>query len=252
MLLLSSVTFCCVAAINSAYAYQSVYREEFKSIDNINVNTVKDKMQELKQVNTKQLKYADTISQELQMDVYMDQQGNTYTYNEENEMISYAINYSVQNNKTIPKLSQKQALDYGEKYLKEIVEDTSNYSLQEISYNAYNKTYDIIFDHKVCGVKTLDIVYLTIQNDGNLVYYSTPALNVFDTISISSNYKREIKEQIKEQLEDLYENSLVSYKIDDIILAYDNEKFHYNVSVVYTINQNDEDIELGDIVAIDF
>lgn len=29
-------------------------------------------------------------------------------------------------------------------------------------------------------------------------------------------------------------------------------KIHYNVSVVYTINQNDEDIELGDIVAIDF
>ena len=179
------------------------------------------------------------------MNVYTDYEGNVYIYNEKNKLISYAINHSVQNDEDTLRISKKEPLDYGEKYSKEMVEDVSRYSLQEISYNTYNKTYDIIFGHKVYGVKTLDIVYLTIQNNGNLVYYSMPALNVFDTIDISPNYKMEVNEKVKKQLENLNKNLLVSYKIDDIILTYD-DGFGYNVSVTYTINQNGKEIEIGD------
>ena len=37
----------------------------------------------------------------------------------------------------------------------------------------------------------------------------------------------------------------MTYKIDDIILTYD-DGFGYNVSVTYTINQNGKEIEIGD------
>lgn len=246
VLLVFSVMFCCVSVMNSAYAYRNGNEKEFKPIDNIGVKTVNNKMQEVEQVDTKCLEYEEGISKELEMDVYTDYEGNAYIYNEKNELVSYAINHLAKNDETTLKMSKKEALDYGKKYLKEMVEDASRYSLQEISYNTYNNTYDIIFGHKVCGIKTLDIVYLSLQNNGNLVYYSIPALNVFDTIEISPKYKMQINRQVKEQLEDLSDSSLVSYKIDDIILAYDDEEFRYNVSVTYIINQNGEDVEIGD------
>lgn len=223
--------------------------EDVYSVKNITVDNIDYKYNEIEKIDVDDLEYNDELSEFYNEDTYIDKEDSIYVYDEGDNLISYTINNDkIDKSK---KITDKRALELSKEYLSHLTDDISKYSLQDTFYDTNVNEYNIVYGNKICGLKTSDIVYITINNKEELVGYSIPNAGKFDKVSLDKKQIEIAKERGKVQICGQYDN-MESSELETTaeLIMDDNDNIVLNVSVdgiVYTQNGEQEIMESAEI-----
>lgn len=201
-----------IISANSTY---STKKSDIHSVKNITSKNISDKLKSLKSVDYKQLTYSDELSNLNENNSFFDKDGSLYVYDEKDNLISYMLEDKNINN--TDKISENEAVTFASKYLSEFTDDNDSYTLQDIRFDNNCNTYNIVYGNQIDGIRTTDIVYLTIKCDGTLVGYSLQNLGEFYNDTITEQELSSAKTQAIELAKEKYGDSLTNEKITNIV-----------------------------------
>lgn len=247
------VAFVCLALgiffIGSVYASVLAHTdtsnelEDLNLITNISESNFDEKINELEEVDNTNLEYSDSLSQITNLETYTDTAGNTYLYDDVGELVGYQVNQDIMDEEQeYVMLSRGEVLDCAYTFLNGLVDSGFQYTLQDVSYDEDLGTYEIAFGYQIGGYKTTDIVYLEIDNSGNLISYIVPRESIFSEIIIEQLNTKVADKYVIHCLQEELGNNLINYTINEYILTYYNDEIQFNVIVEYTYWSGDQEI----------
>lgn len=126
-------------------------------------------------------------------------------------------------------LSQR---DTAENYLKAHNKDSDKYELRDSYYTEDTRLTAYIYGRKIHGIHTCDIVSILMNNNNEIVSYSSPKVGAFDNLNIEADLlnNTDIKLQNK-----MHELRIFNYEIVEKMIVLENSLPAVRYSVLHTI-----------------
>lgn len=166
---------------------------DIHSVTDITVDNVNEKIEEIKNIDSEDLEYNQELTEICEDDAFFDDDGSVYIYDENGNLITY-IESSCDKESNV-KISKQKAIGYAGEYLEALVCEKTKYVLQDSYYDSDTNSYSIVYGNQNNGIRTTDIVYLTIDGSGQLVGYSTPNIGEFDNVNLTNIVIEEAKKE---------------------------------------------------------
>ena len=182
------------------------------------------------------------------IEIYVDTDNNEFIYNK-NGIAAYRL-YPNEKKKAINLF--RKSLDVkkiSNNYLKNIV-NIEEYKMEPIKYITSEKVYDLTYYKYIQNIKTADFISLFINEDGTIVSYMAPNIDVFKNINVPIIYENNINQKIYNKLIDIYKDTLISYSISDKYLILIDNKVVLRCYLDITLDNNNvisniQDIEIN-------
>ena len=247
IIILSFSGFVYASHINNKNLTSNEYSDNIKSIkeykeENIEIDskfiTKTGKTDKKIKIDGKdvKLKYKST---NYKKDIYISEDQTEYVF-ENDKLVGFIKKLDTQWRKNV-NMNINSAEKIAENYLKQNIEDFSEYELTFSNYNENYGEYIFLYTYKVDGYKTSDIIQIGIEESGEITSFSMPNKDKFEehkNLKIDMNHiENEVKKNIIEEYSDA-----ISYEIKDTTLGIMNEKLvmFIDVNIIFSDEINSE------------
>ena len=179
--------------------------------------------------NEIQLEYKQTKDNK---DIYVSSTKDEYIY-KNNTLIGFIKNVKDDINKT--KLNSEAAQDIARTFLEEHFSDNQKYVLTTSNYISSYAEYSFIYNNKLNGIDTNDIIKINVNNDGEVVSFSNFNQGMFEQYKDIQIDMELVEKDVAELLKNKYGDNYVSSKITYSFLNFVNDKLVLQIDVAIEV-----------------
>lgn len=205
-------------------------QEYLSAIENERAVIAKEEIEDIKNKEKYTLVYESNLSDKRE-EVYKDENGDLYCYNDAGEVIDFTANIENINCRSI-KPSEEEVKEAADIYLENLVETPSYYQLGYIEYNECVNYNFVIYNHKINDLNTTDLVLVILDNGLNLISFSIPRAYAFQEMESIKIDVEKIKQEALDRYFQIYGNSVENVKVENFQIGTDDdENLGYQVDI---------------------
>ncbi len=205
-------------------------QEYLSDIEGDKAERAKKEIEDIRSMAKDKLEYERCLSDERE-EVYKDENGDLYCYNNAGEMIDFTANMENMNCRAA-KAREEDVKEAADIYLQNLVEMPSYYQLNHIEYNEYVNLNLAIYNHKINGLDTTDLVLVILDNELNLTSFSIPRAHAFQELEEIEVDVEKIKQEALDIYYQMYGDSVEDVKVENFQIGTDDdENMGYQVGI---------------------